>query len=323
MSLITLFVDTNHSVSYDVDPDFQPEDYEAGHVGILINKNGKVVVRPALSTDTNITMLGIIDESKNQGSLFGNALNDLQNIGVSVAIGPHSVLASGKVTLHMSPGIYITDQFADSLDINNPPNTGAPLYVEDQSRGLITDTGAVPIGVFVDFVSGVSLVDTETIIDSTKKMLVLKFDPLSAAVLQEQAQDIASSAVTSANSFVAISDQIVIKGNAVYVKSATGRFGLATNDQGIEQAKVVGFSLGQANIDQIASIFTGGLLELSDWSNIANSSQLIPGTAYYLDVDGKITSNAPSTPSASFLTRIGTSLTTNILKINIEPVLVL
>lgn len=321
MSLVTLFVDTKHSVSYDVDPNYQPEVYEAGRIGIVSRSNGKTVVRPALPDDTNVTLLGVIDESKKMALLGSVSTQDLANLGLTIPIGPHTTVASGKVTLHMTPGIYVTDQFSSNFDVDNPPNTGDPIYVDDQINGLITNIGAIPIGVFIDFVVNLSLGDSQSSVDSTKRFLVFKFDPLSAALIQDQAT--LQSAVTSANSFIAEAEADCTRGNAIYVETGTGKFGLATNNGPLSKAKVIGFALNSAGVGQVANILTDGLLEENDWTFLAGTTNLIPGASYYLGVNGNITSAAPSLPSASYLTKVGTALTTKIFKINIEPTIVL
>ena len=111
------------------------------------------------------------------------------------------------------------------------------------------------------------------------------------------------------------SDQLI--GQPVYVTSA-GSTALAKADQS-STSGVVGFTVTSALSGSTSNYVTGGKLILLDWSSVAGSVSLVPGSVYYLDanVAGHITNILPG--NGNYLVRVGRAVSTTTLDIEIEP----
>lgn len=169
--LIPLFTDKESSIiTYPIDSDSDIDLFEAGRIGILDSDNDRTVIRPATSADTNVDVIGIIDDTKQLGTLFGQGVSSA-DIDVGLALGPHSAKASSKIGLRLS-GIYATDQFDDTFDVDNPPSVGAPIY--SGTNGIITSSGSTTVGSFIEFISARSLADSESTVIPDKTLMVFR-----------------------------------------------------------------------------------------------------------------------------------------------------
>ncbi len=86
----------------------------------------------------------------------------------------------------------------------------------------------------------------------------------------------------------------------------------------IAKAAAIGFALTAAEPAFSVGYLTEGKLQLVDWSAVAGTASLTPGSAYYLDAvtAGRITSAAPTT---GYVVRLGRATSATILDIEIEP----
>jgi hypothetical protein len=141
-----------------------------------------------------------------------------------------------------------------------------------------------------------------SLVQSDLDALVSKFDTFSAAV---------------GNVYTTETDDTVIKGNLVYVKS-TGHVGLA-NASSITSIKSMGFSAEAKGPTFAVSYVTDGRIELADWTAVLGSATLTPGVRYYASdaTPGMITATAPSA-GGSYIVCVGEAQTTLILDIEIS-----
>lgn len=90
-------------------------------------------------------------------------------------------------------------------------------------------------------------------------------------------------------------DQPVLPGQPLYLK-ANGHLGLAKADNALT-AEVHGFaSYPATEAGQSVTYTVDDWVERTDWSEIADTTHLVPGTTYYLsrETEGKITTVPPS-----------------------------
>lgn len=95
------------------------------------------------------------------GSVIGaNVGQATQNAG-AVVIGPHSALASGKVTAWYNPGLFGTDSHGLSVgELGTPPSAGAELFAQGGTAQLGTSSNGERVAYFVDLLDDESLVST-------------------------------------------------------------------------------------------------------------------------------------------------------------------
>jgi len=131
------------------------ETVEGGMVGELTNVAGvggyaesptayKVVVQVSKDpTGLDLNVLGIIDDTTT-GSKYGTNLGTtIYYPGGSSTTTQPTTAASGKCTLWMTPGIYATDEFSDTVDPSTFISVGTPLYASLADGRLTDDVGQV------------------------------------------------------------------------------------------------------------------------------------------------------------------------------------
>lgn len=119
----------------------------------------------------------------------------------------------------------------------------------------------------------------------------------------------------------AVFDSDTKQGQVLYV-SSSGHVDLAqAND--VATSKAVGISNENVSTSFAGTYFTEGQIFLSDWSEVAGSSLLVPGSRYYLDPTspGNITVSPPIA-AGQLVVIVGTALDANTLDIEIaNPIL--
>jgi hypothetical protein len=107
-------------------------------------------------------------------------------------------------------------------------------------------------------------------------------------------------------------------GQPVYIQGAN------TVDLALADAKATSGVIGlvlDASIDSsaIGTIVTDGILTSADWTAVVGAATLTVGSVYFLsDVDaGMLTTTAPTT-TGSFVTRVGTAISTTTLEVTIS-----
>ena len=107
-------------------------------------------------------------------------------------------------------------------------------------------------------------------------------------------------------------------GQPVYIQGAN------TVDLALADAKATSGVIGlvlDASIDSsvVGTILTDGILTSTDWTAVVGAATLTVGSVYFLsDVDaGMLTTTAPTT-TGSFVTRVGTAISTTTLEVTIS-----
>ena len=107
-------------------------------------------------------------------------------------------------------------------------------------------------------------------------------------------------------------------GQPVYIAAAD------TVDLALADAKATSGVIGlvsDASIDSsaVGTILTDGILTSTDWMAVVGAATLTVGSVYFLsDVDaGMLTTTAPTT-TGSFVTRVGTAISTTTLEVTIS-----
>ena len=107
-------------------------------------------------------------------------------------------------------------------------------------------------------------------------------------------------------------------GQPVYIQGAD------TVDWALADAKATSGVIGlvsDASIDSsaVGTILTDGILTSTDWTAVVGAATLTVGSVYFLsDVDaGMLTTTAPTT-TGSFVTRVGTAISTTTLEVTIS-----
>lgn len=107
-------------------------------------------------------------------------------------------------------------------------------------------------------------------------------------------------------------------GQPVYIQGAN------TVDLALADAKATSGVIGlvlDASIDSsvVGTILTDGILTSTDWTAVVGAATLTIGSVYFLsDVDaGMLTTTAPTT-TGSFVTRVGTAISTTTLEVTIS-----
>lgn len=107
-------------------------------------------------------------------------------------------------------------------------------------------------------------------------------------------------------------------GQPVYIQGAN------TVDLALADAKATSGVIGlvlDASIDSsvVGTILTDGILTSTDWTAVVGAATLTVGSVYFLsDVDaGTLTTTAPTT-TGSFVTRVGTAISTTTLEVTIS-----
>ena len=107
-------------------------------------------------------------------------------------------------------------------------------------------------------------------------------------------------------------------GQPVYIQGAN------SVDLALADAKATSGVIGlvsDASIDSsvVGTILTDGILTSTDWTAVVGAATLTVGSVYFLsDVDaGMLTTTAPTT-TGSFVTRVGTAISTTTLEVTIS-----
>lgn len=114
-----------------------------------------------------------------------------------------------------------------------------------------------------------------------------------------------------------IADEIVLAGQAIYIKS--GGAAALTDADDVTKASVAGvarYSGGGVTGGNLYYV-TDGDLWMEDWTNVIGGTTLTPGAVYYLSTTaGKLTSTPP-TGDGEFVVKVGRALTTMTLDIEL------
>ena len=109
-------------------------------------------------------------------------------------------------------------------------------------------------------------------------------------------------------------DSDTLSGQVVYV-SGDGRVDLAKADAKTTM-NAVGLSVNAVTATATDYILTEGSVEQSDWTNVAGTTNLVPGALYYLsEVDAGNIKDTP--PASGFVVRVGRAITKTKLDIEI------
>lgn len=107
-------------------------------------------------------------------------------------------------------------------------------------------------------------------------------------------------------------------GQPVYIQGAD------TVDLALADAKATSGVIGlvsDASIDSsdVGTILTDGILTSTDWTEVVGAATLTVGSVYFLSdtVAGTLTTTAPTT-TGSFVTRVGTAISTTTLEVTIS-----
>ena len=107
-------------------------------------------------------------------------------------------------------------------------------------------------------------------------------------------------------------------GQPVYIAAAN------TVDLALADAKATSGVIGlvsDASIDSsvVGTILTDGILTSTDWTAVVGAATLTVGSVYFLSdtVAGTLTTTAPTT-TGSFVTRVGTAISTTTLEVTIS-----
>lgn len=116
-------------------------------------------------------------------------------------------------------------------------------------------------------------------------------------------------------------NQTVVAGQPVYISDGS-TINLANADTP-STAIVLGLVSIGATATNTATVLSEGSINLSDWTAIVGTTNLIPGSVYYLSTtDGQMTVTPP-TSNSDAVVRLGIALTTNTIDIEVTNVLTL
>ena len=110
----------------------------------------------------------------------------------------------------------------------------------------------------------------------------------------------------------------------IYIGQPVYILGADTVDLALADAKATSGVIGlvsDASIDSAAvgTILTDGILTSTDWTAVVGAATLTAGSVYFLSdtVAGTLTTTAPTT-TGSFVTRVGTAISTTTLEVTIS-----
>ena len=150
-----------------------------------------------------------------------------------------------------------------------------------------------------------------------KKVLVLGAN---GEIEQLQAGDTVD-IVASSNQLFSATNQnggAITIGQPVYIAAAD------TVDLALADAQATSGVIGlvsDANIDStaIGTIVTDGILTSADWTSVVGAATLTTGAVYFLsDVTVGTLTITPTTTTGSFVTRVGTAISTTTLEVTIS-----
>jgi len=140
---------------------------------------GLIVAGPAVGADATADMLGLVDDSST-GTKYNGLGNTgpigrlLPATGAATHIGFPSTAGSGKVTLWIASGIFITDQFDAGITVATA--VGTPLYA---GAAGVLQTAQIGTGAIVAHV--LKVLDAATALTQSELYAVLpRVQPLPA-----------------------------------------------------------------------------------------------------------------------------------------------
>lgn len=138
------------------------------------------------------------------------------------------------------------------------------------------------------------------------------YDQIVAEVIATQ--QYARSLVGVTESFSNEAGDDLLKGQPIYI-DISGRLQKAANN-GFAESQVTGVMFNDASALASGDYVPDGTLELSDWTAIIGTTELTPGTLYFLgSTPGTLTPTAPTT-DGFYVVRVGRALT--VTKLDIE-----
>jgi hypothetical protein len=204
-----------------------------------------------------------------------------------------------------------------TLSILNPEAHSAYVSLPNSTTGVTATRLRAPntyspkeVRKAIQSIHGLSASQAEGIATVQTNVSILKSEVLA---IDERVDFLES---TISTNYSAETDDAVISGNAVYLKS-NGHIGLA-NTSSASTHKVAGISLETKSATFAAQYAADGKLTLADWTDITGEAELSAGQTYYASADasGKITNVAPSS-SGNYICPVGEAKTTLTLDIEI------
>ena len=116
-------------------------------------------------SDTDLSLIGLIDDSTTGTKLSGNGNTGmigktLPSFETGTHVGPSSTFGSGKCTLWMDSGIFITDQFGTGVTVASA--VGTALYAGTTGK-LNTSVSGPQVGTVIKvFTGGLASIDSAT-----------------------------------------------------------------------------------------------------------------------------------------------------------------
>lgn len=110
-------------------------------------------------------------------------------------------------------------------------------------------------------------------------------------------------------------DATTAEGQVVYIKS-TGNTGLSQSDVAAD-SKSIGLAFADVTAAASGFYLTAGHLEVLDWTNVIGTTDLTPGSIYFLSATAGHMTTTP--PTSGRVVRLGIALTTKVFDIKIEP----
>lgn len=139
---------------------------------------------------------------------------------------------------------------------------------------------------------GVSVTDETVLVESVTS--TSSVSEIIDEVVIDSEYDTCANSAPSPQSLFAIAGDALDVGMPVYMSSVGSLFKSASD--GMPQANVAGLATYAAQIGDLCSYTTDGQVQRSDWTAIAGTQRLIPGTQYYLSAEpGEITDIPPDT----------------------------
>jgi hypothetical protein len=118
----------------------------------------------------------------------------------------------------------------------------------------------------------------------------------------------------SASKGAYVSTTALARGQMVCVSRSTGQV-LPADAAVYTQSFVLGFADAPVAAGFAVDVLDGPL-QLADWTLLAGTPALVPGTPYFLASGGRISATPPTKPGFAALTLVGTAASTNRLIVN-------
>lgn len=154
-------------------------DLEGGYVGQIHQgvgtQNNQAVVGPfnpaaadGYGDDTALDLVGLMDDtttgSKDSGTANTGVLGMLvPAVGAKTALGFSSTAGSGKGTIWLEPGIFITDQIV-GLGTTVPGTAGTPLYASNTGKLTTVIAGPIVARILQVFTGGLTSITAKELL---------------------------------------------------------------------------------------------------------------------------------------------------------------